>query len=190
MVGIQNNDVAAVNRVLQYDNVDRKNFNVNGSLDDPLLHIATSNNNLQICEMLVKFGADVNMFDFEDLTPLGVAERNTNYSICKLLLKKRKRKERRISYKKTLHICVRKDDLINCKKHINCVNVNETDERERTPLHVAVIFASDKLCQLLLKHGADVNAKDSYNDSPIQLTFYYGRQILREIFLQDLAYFG
>ena len=180
MVGVQNNDVAAVNRVLQYDNVDRKNFNVNGSLDDSLLHIATSNNNLQICEMLVKFGADVNMFDFEDLTPLGVAERNTNYSICKLLLKKRKRKERRISYKKTLHICVRKDDLIDCKKHINSVNVNETDERERTPLHVAVIFASDKLCQLLLKQGADVNAKDSYNDSPIQLAFYYGRHILRD----------
>ena len=30
----------------------------------------------------------------------------------------------------------------------------------RTPLHVAVIFASDKLCELLLKYGADVNAKD------------------------------
>ena len=63
-----------------------------------------------------------------------------------------------------------------CKKHVMMlsVDVNETDERERTPLHVAVIFARDELCELLLKYGADVNAKDSYNDSPIHLAFYCG----------------
>ena len=190
LVGVQNSDVATVDRVLQYDNVDRKNFNVNGSLDDSLLHVAASNNNYQICEMLLKFGADVNMLDLEDQTPLNVAERNTNYSICKLLIKKRKRKQKKISYNKALHICARKNDLIMCKKHINSVDVNERDERERTPLHVAVIFASDKMCELLLKYGADVNAKDSYNDSPIQLALYHGRHRMREKFLQDITYFG
>ena len=88
-----------------------------------------------------------------------------------------------------LHIYVRKDDLIMCKKHISSVNVNETDEKDRTPLHVAVIFARDEICELLLKFGADVHAKDSYNDSPIQLTFYHGRDTLREKLL-DLTYFG
>ena len=182
--------MATVQRALQYDNVGRKNFNVNGSLDYSLLHVATNNNNYQICKMLIKFDADVNLCDFEDQTPLNVAERNTNYSICKLLVKKRKRKEKRISYMKQLHICARRNDFITCKKHINSVNVNETDERERTPLHVAVIFASDKLCELLLKYGADVNAKDSYNDSPMQLAFYHGRHTLREKFLPELSYFG
>ena len=63
-----------------------------------------------------------------------------------------------------------------CKKHVMMlsVDVNETDERERTPLHVAVILARDELCELLLKYGAGVNAKDSYNDSPIHLAFYRG----------------
>ena len=32
--GVQKGDVATVNELLQYDNVDRKNFNVNGSLHD------------------------------------------------------------------------------------------------------------------------------------------------------------
>ena len=45
--GVQYNDVAAVDRVLQYDNVDRKNFNVNGSLYDSLLHVAARSNNLK-----------------------------------------------------------------------------------------------------------------------------------------------
>ena len=61
-----------------------------------------------------------------------------------------------------------------CKKHINCVDVNETDERERRSLHVAVIFASDKLCEFLLKYSSDVNAQDSYNDSPTQPAFNHG----------------
>ena len=60
----------------------------------------------------------------------------------------------------------------------------------RTPLYVAVIFASDKLCELLLKYGADVNAKDSYNDSPIQPAFYNGRHALRDKFLSQLTFLG
>ena len=76
------------------------------------------------------------------------------------------------------------------KIHINSVNVNETDEKMRTPLHVAMIFASDEICDLLLKGGADVHAKDSNMDDPIQLVFYYGRFKLRERILSNLSYIG
>ena len=188
--GVENNDVVAVNRVLQCDNVGSKNFNVNGSLYDSLLHVAARNNNYEICKMLLKFGADVNKLNLDDQSPLNVAETNKNYSICKLLVKRRKRKEKRILYNKALHIFARKNDLTTCKKLINSVNVNETDEKERTPLHVAVMFANDKVCELLLEYGADVNTKDSYNDSPIQLAFYYDRTELRNKFLRELTYFG
>ena len=188
--GVQNYDVEAVDRVLQSDNLGRKNFNVNGFLCESPLHVAVHSNNYEMCRMLLKFGADVNKFDLENKTSLNVAERNMNYSICKLLTKKRKRKEKRILYVKQLHTCARNNDLMTCKKHINSVNVNETDERKRTPLHVAVIFSSEELCELLLKYGADVSAKDSYNDSPVQLAFYYGRHSLRRKFLSELTYFG
>ena len=188
--GVENNDVVAVNRVLQCDNVGSKNFNVNGSLYDSLLHVAARNNNYDICKMLLKFGADVNKLNLDDQSPLNVAETNKNYSICKLLVKRRKRKEKRILYNKALHIFARKNDLTTCKKLINSVNVNETDEKERTPLHVAVMFANDKVCELLLEYGANVNTKDSYNDSPIQLAFYYDRTELRNKFLRELTYFG
>ena len=189
--GVQNNDVAAVDRLLQYDNVGRKNFNVNGSLHQSLLHIAAHDNNYEICKMLLKFGADVNTFNFEGQTPLNVAEKNLNWLICKLFIKRRKRKEKIIWYNKALHICARKDDFVMSEFHIKSCNVNEEDEKGRTPLHVAMIFAArDELCELLLKHGANVNAKDSYNDSPIQLALYHGRHKLREKFLQNLACFG
>ena len=49
-------------------------------------------------------------------------------------------------------------------------------------LYIAIIFASDAICDLLLRYGADVHAKDSYMDDSIQLVFYYGRFELRETF--------
>ena len=137
--------------------------------------------------MLVKFGADVNLLNLDNQTPLNVAEANSEFSICKLLLKKRK--ERKIMDRKALHVCAKQNDLVMFKIHINKGdNVNETDEKMRTPLHVAMMFASDAICDLLLRYGADVHAKDSYSDDPIQLAFYYGRFKLREKLLSDVPY--
>ena len=138
--------------------------------------------------MLVKFGADVNLLNLDNQSPLNVAEANGEYSICKLLI--RKRKEERIMYKKALHVCARVNDIQSCEQHIKSLNVNETDEKMRTPLHVAIIFANDALCDLLLRYGADVHAKDSYMDDPIQLAFYYGRFKLRKKLLSYFSLFG
>ena len=188
MEGVETNDVGRVDRILQYDPVGRKNFNVNGSLQDSLLHKVVRNRNYEICKMLLKFGADVNLVNLDGQNPLNVAEATGEYFICKLLV--RKRKEKKIKYKKALHICARKNDLAMCKIHINSVDVNETDEKMRTPLHVAMIFAGDAICDLLLKYGADVNAKDSNMDDPILLAIYYGRFELRERILSNLSYIG
>ena len=86
--GVQNNDVAAVDRLLPYDNVDRK---VNGSLHEFLLHVAEHNNNYEICKMLLKCGADVNIFNLQGHTPLNVVETNMNYSIWKKAEMQRKK---------------------------------------------------------------------------------------------------
>ena len=187
--GIENNYVGRVDSILQYDPVGRKNINVNGSLQDSLLHKAARNRNYEICKILVKFGADVNLINLDGQNPLNVAEAICEYSICKLLV--RKRKEKNIKYKKALHICAKENDLAMFKIHLNKGdNVNETDEKMRTPLHVAIIFAGDAICDLLLKHGADVRAKDSNMDDPIQLAFYHGRFELREGILSNLSYIG
>ena len=138
--------------------------------------------------MLVKFSADINLLNINDQSPLNVAEANGQSSICKLLV--RKRKEKKSMYEKTLHACAKQNDLVMCKRHINSVDVNEKDKNLRNPLHVAIIFASDAICDLLLKYGADVHAKDSNMDDPIQLAFYYGRFELRDRMLLNLSYIG
>ena len=37
--------------------------------------------------------------------------------------------------------------------HIKSFNVNEEDGKWRTPLHVAMIFARDELCELLVQYN-------------------------------------
>ena len=182
MEGVENDDVAAVDRMLQYDSVGSKNFNVS------LLHKAVQNSNYKICKMLVNFGAGVNMLNLDDQNSLNVAENNGKFSICKRLV--RKRKEKRVIYKKALHICAKQNYLMNLKKHINSVDVNETDEKMRTPLHVAMIFGSDAMCNLLLKYGADVYAKDRNMVEPKQLASYCGRLELRKRILSNVSYIG
>ena len=85
---------------------------------------------------------------------------------------------------------VQSKTIVMCKGHVNSVDVNEKDKKMRIPLHVTIIFASDAICDLLLKYGADVHAKDSNMDDPIQLAFYYGRFKLRDRMLSDLSYIG
>ena len=63
--------------------------------------------------MLLKFGVDINLLNFNDQNPLNVAEANGESSICKLLV--RKCKEKKIMYKKVLHICAKDNDLALCK---------------------------------------------------------------------------
>lgn len=53
MESVEDDGVAAVDRILKYDAVGRKNFNVNGSLQNSLLHKAVQNNNYKICKILV-----------------------------------------------------------------------------------------------------------------------------------------
>ena len=88
MEGVQNNDIGIVDRILQYDAVSLKNFNVNGPSQDSLLHVAVRNRNYEICKMLIKFGADVNLLNLYGQSPLHVAEANFDFRMCKCLMRK------------------------------------------------------------------------------------------------------
>jgi len=55
--------------------------------------------------------------------------------------------------------------------------VNARDPHDGyTPLHVAIRQESAEIAELLLAHGADVNAKDKYGDTPLH-TACHGRPI-------------
>ena len=175
---VKTGDVSKLSNVLQEkDKMGYKNFNVNGYIYDLPLHEAVHQGDYDICKMLLEHNADVNKI-LESRTPLNVAEEKANYQIANLLVKERN--EDKSFYKNPLHIAVKKGDYLLCKFHLRTINVNSVDEKKRTPLHVAMVYARDDLCKLLLENGAEKYARDIFNDTPLQLAFYYGRHELRE----------
>ena len=193
--GVLSNDVSAVSTILEGDNLGYWNFNVLGPFNDTLLHIAVSYGNYEMCKKLLNCNVDVNVLNTNDETPLHIAERkgilkekmsrkkqkherNEFLEICKILLKSRKEEE--ITYYSQLHREVKNNNFKLTRQHLNSIDVNKIDTLKRTPLHVAVLFAKDEICDLLLESGADVQVKDYYSDTPIKLAFYKERFELRE----------
>ena len=186
--GVLENNILKVSPTLKRDTFGYLNANVLGPLPDTLLHIAASYGNYEMCKKLLECGADINIFNSGGETPLHIAEAISYYDICKLLVVKRE--EREIRYNRALHLTARDNDFDSFRIHMESVDVNDIDEKKRTPLHVALIFSCDEICELLLTQGADVLAKDVYNDTPIHLAFYYGRFRLRERMLENLWYYS
>ncbi|XP_053400099.1 uncharacterized protein LOC123557769 [Mercenaria mercenaria] len=54
--------------------------------------------------------------------------------------------------------------------------VNLRDIYESTPLHYAAYSGTEEYVEVLLKHGADLNAKDALGDFPIDTAFRHGKQ--------------
>ena len=195
MDGVLSNDVSAVAAILEGDKLGYWNFNVLSPFSDTLLHIAASYGNYKICEKLLNCDADINALNTNDETPLHIAEikgiwkqkmlrkkqkheRTEFLEICKLLLKSRKEEE--ITHYSQFHREVKNNDFELTRQHLSSIDVNEIDNLKRTPLDVAVLFAKDEICDLLLENGADVQVKDSYSDTPNKLAFYRERFELRE----------
>ena len=185
---VKNSDISELNNVLQEkDKLGYKNFNVNGSVYESPLHLAVCKGDYDICKMLLDSNADVNKI-LENQTPLNIAEEMGNFSIANLLLKKRK--QDKTFYRNPLHIAVKECDYHLCEFHLKHINVNSVDRKNRTALHVAVMFSPDYICKLLVQNGADVYARDSYNDTPLQLAFYLGRHELRQIAIKEFSHYA
>ena len=195
MDGVLSNDVSAVSAILEGDKLGYWNFNVLSPFSDTLLHIAASYGNYKFCEKLLNCDADINALNTNDETPLHIAEikgiwkqkmlrkkqkheRTEFLEICKLLLKSRKEEE--ITHYSQFHREVKNNDFELTRQHLSSIDVNEIDNLKRTPLDVAVLFAKDEICDLLLENGADVQVKDYYSDTPNNLALYRERFKLRE----------
>ena len=57
------------------------------------------------------------------------------------------------------------------------VDINAKDGNLATPLHLATIFGAVKVLQYLVSQGADVNAKDKYDGTPLFWAAFYNKDV-------------
>src|SRR5215467_13897524 len=129
----------------------------------------------KLCEFLLENGASANFVDPETgETPLHSAlctpTRLARNLVMKVLLAKSANPN-----------CATKHDIETAAFMRDCRTKGET------PLHRAAAFGDEEAIQMLLKAGAQIDAKDAYGDSPLSWASWYARpaSILRLLLYQD-----
>jgi ankyrin repeat protein len=117
----------------------------------------------RLCKFLVEQGADVNSADDQSgETPLHSALCTTD----------------RLPYDKVLEVLLSSGASPNAvtKSGIETGGfMRDARTRGETPLHRAAAFGSEATIELLLKHGAKVDARDAFGDSPLSWASWHLR---------------
>ena len=128
------------------------------------LHIAVKKTAPNLARFLLQNGANLNLKDDSGDTPLHIAVRNGTEEIAKLLLDwgadaEIKDKHGRTPVQIASSRGRNESILLNLIK--KGANIETRDSRERTPLGIAIDCGSPLSARMLIRHGADVNAKCS-----------------------------
>lgn len=185
---IDEGDVAGLSRILKTQPalVKYTGFLLTNSLGWTALHVAVSSakkNAVEICSVIIQNGADVNAKEGEGNTPLHLAVLRTGREelskeayegIIELLLGSKADVRARNRFGVTpLHFAVIQgadqdgvELLLAAKPDVNAKVANND---AWTPLHGAVSAGRLDLVGILIKHGADLRAKDGHGKTPLDV---------------------
>jgi ankyrin repeat protein len=153
---------------------ENKDINLNKiTKNTTLLHAASVNNCSDIIECLIDYGANINVLDSMERTPLHVAVSNGNYESCITLLGRGCKVNERDKYGYSalqlaikLHKFEIADDIILFKGDINFKRIDGS-----TILHDCLVHDNVIALKYLLKLNSStkliVNPKDSNGDTPL-----------------------
>eukprot|EP00698_Gefionella_okellyi_P007196 TRINITY_DN1747_c1_g2_i1.p2 TRINITY_DN1747_c1_g2~~TRINITY_DN1747_c1_g2_i1.p2 ORF type:complete len:382 (+),score=113.03 TRINITY_DN1747_c1_g2_i1:139-1146(+) len=129
-------------------------------LSGPLL-VASFLGSLEICTLLVKYGADVNCLEPYESTPLFAAAQNGHQDVCAFLLDHKAQVDTpRLSTGETpLHRAAVNGHVDVCKVLLqhHC-DVGRKIGGDLQAVHLAVLMGHHEVCGLLLRNGADPHA--------------------------------
>ena len=163
---IEANNLSKVKHLISDPKLD-----INAQIKDgaTALHYAACGR-LEICQFLVRKGADVNTTDNAGWTPLQVSILRGHNEITVLLIQNGGDIHVTDSSEHTLlHYATEQGNLEIAKLLIEKkADVNAADDDDGcTPLHNAAEKGNLEIAKLLLDHGADVNATDDRGNRPL-----------------------
>lgn len=149
---------------------------INGKAgSEPPLHCAARAGRLETVKLLVELGADVHARDkYWNSPPLGFANYKNQRKVVEYLLQ-----FARIWEAVEYGGLERVSTLL--RENPECVTVR--DDVGRTPLHYPFRDTQHgaEIIELLIKHGADINARDNEGRTPVDQMLQNGRRDLAEI---------
>ncbi|XP_044726615.1 serine/threonine-protein phosphatase 6 regulatory ankyrin repeat subunit B-like [Chrysoperla carnea] len=156
------------------------NANVNvrekTSLETPL-HKSARSKNVEICEMLLNKGVDVDAGERNGLTALHIVTQEGSNDIVKLLLERGAEVDSKTKYNITpLYFSAQRgqqeiiETLLKFGADINCRNMDGN-----RALHIASQFGHVKVVTTLLEYGCDINSRDIDGKTALHIASHEGR---------------
>jgi tankyrase len=126
------------------------------------------------CQALLQHGANAELRNSENKTPLDLADAST-----KPILTGEHRKDELLEAART-------GDEQRLHELLTPLNVNchASDGRRSTPLHLASGYNRIRVVQILLQHGADVHAKDKGGLVPLHNSSSYGHLEVSQLLIK------
>lgn len=121
------------------------------------LHYAASIGNEEAIEILLKYSAEIDCSDHEGKTPIHDAAKFRKFNCLKILIE------------------------------ATPALVNSTDDRGRSPLHLAAINGHKRICHILIENGAETFCKDDVNWTPLDYAAQYGHSKVAKLLLDNDA---
>lgn len=180
-VACMRKNLSLIDELVQYGNLTKKNIDLNQPIWTGCtpLHLAIRQKCAKTAEVLLKHGADIARKDSRGKTPLHLAFESKQMDIVDLILSAHSSvTENPVDNEGLSHFhisCMRKK-LKTVKGFLqNGVNINAPVHFNSvfwpgyTPLHFASEFELKKVVKLLLKHGANFEAKNGIGLTPLDI---------------------
>ena len=147
------------------------------------LHSAAGQGNTQMVKLLLSHGAEPWAAKYSGSYPFGHAVGMGQRQTALLLAPYEKKTKLR------LHAAAVRGDMGEIESLVQSDRslLAARDSEGSTALHYVVMVGPEAACHLLVKLGADVNAKDNYGDTPFHMAMYNRKEGLACFFLQHGA---
>ncbi|XP_071572548.1 uncharacterized protein [Temnothorax nylanderi] len=154
------------------------------------LHYAIYNNHIDVVKILLKNDINVDVNEIAGgFTPLHVAAENSHLELVNFLLQNKADVNARNDEDWTpLHAAATKHLEVVSALILNGADVNARVINGFTPLHCAVENGHEKIANILLKHGSNVNAVDKVgNNTPLHYAAKDGHEGIVKALLKNKA---
>ena len=148
-------------------------INIQNSSGFTPLHYSCYKGNMQIIKELINLGSNISLKNKKGLNVLHLASQGNQVNVLAYFIEKYKIDPMSLDevYSTPLHWacyfgCENCADFLLSYKR---VNINFCDKEGRTPLHIAVLSENINLIKKLVRFGADKNAKDNNDNTPLEL---------------------
>jgi len=136
---------------------------------------------------LIKLGAEVDVTDIENITPLIYAVANNNLNTVKALLDHRANIEIMTNQGESALLIAAKDNRVEIAEELirADADINIKDRYGATPLHYASAYGYFYMCDLLIYYNASVEARTEDGTTPLMAAVYSGKADVSDLLLQS-----